>query len=84
MFRRLRELLVRQVPESLSVCEFECPLDRCTIRTWKSCKLRLRDQQDGNRDVTFSVVNMTGLPASKEQPVELDLVKYRQRVKLRR
>ena len=42
MFSRLRELLVQEVPEELSVCTFECPVTHCTYSMWSACTLRLR------------------------------------------
>ena len=48
MFRRLRELLVQDVPAELSVCEFDCPVTRCTTDRWASCTLRQQDRPDNN------------------------------------
>jgi hypothetical protein len=40
MFDRLRAMLVQEVPEELSVCEFDCPVTRCTVSDWAECSLR--------------------------------------------
>jgi hypothetical protein len=31
---------VQEVPEQLSVCEFDCPNHECTISDWVSCERR--------------------------------------------
>jgi len=47
MLHRLRKLLVQEVPENLSVCEFECPVTRCTTSRWAVCTLRAQAASDG-------------------------------------
>lgn len=32
--------LVQEVPDQLSVCEFDCPNNACTISDWLACELR--------------------------------------------
>jgi hypothetical protein len=32
--------LIQEVPEELSVCEFDCPNNKCTVRDWGACELR--------------------------------------------
>ena len=46
MLRRLRKLLVQEVPEELAVCMFECTVSQCTTRHWAACELRTRESQD--------------------------------------
>lgn len=31
---------VQEVPEQLSICEFDCPNNECTISDWVACELR--------------------------------------------
>lgn len=45
MLRRLRKLLVQEVPEELAVCMFECTESQCTPRQWAVCELRTRGTQ---------------------------------------
>ena len=39
MLDRLFSILVQEVPEELSVCEFDCPMTKCTVKDWKECSL---------------------------------------------
>ena len=36
----LLQKLVQEVPDDLSVCEFGCPMTKCTAKDWKECELR--------------------------------------------
>lgn len=38
--RSLSQKLVQEVPEDISVCEFGCPMTKCTTKDWKECELR--------------------------------------------
>jgi hypothetical protein len=40
MIAWLLKNLVQEVPEQLSVCEFDCPNNECTISDWVGCELR--------------------------------------------
>jgi len=40
MIDRLLQMLIQEVPEELSVCEYDCPKTNCTGRNWAECKLR--------------------------------------------
>ena len=40
MLAWLMKNLVEEVPEQLSVCEFDCPNHECTINDWASCERR--------------------------------------------
>ena len=40
MIGRLLQKLVDEVPEELSICEFDCPVTKCTARDWSECELR--------------------------------------------
>jgi hypothetical protein len=40
---------VQEVPEQLSVCEFDCTNHECTIRDWAACKLH---QQAQSQEIT--------------------------------
>jgi len=46
MLRRLRKLLVQEVPEELAVCMFECPRSQCTTQYWATCELRRKGRQE--------------------------------------
>ncbi|HUT40665.1 MAG TPA: hypothetical protein VM011_04925 [Gammaproteobacteria bacterium] len=39
MLDRLFSILVQEVPEELSFCEFDCAVTKCTVRDWKECSL---------------------------------------------
>lgn len=56
MFRRLLDMIVQQVPESLSVCEFECPVTKCTTKIWSACRLRVPELQHGSSVVHFTAL----------------------------
>jgi hypothetical protein len=40
MVGRLLKNLVHEVPDELSVCEFDCPYTECTVKDWVECDLR--------------------------------------------
>ena len=40
MFDKLLQWLVKEIPEELSVCEFDCWKTECTVSDWTVCKLR--------------------------------------------
>lgn len=40
MLDRFIALFVQEVPEELAVCEFDCPVTKCTVRNWAQCTLR--------------------------------------------
>jgi hypothetical protein len=40
MIDRLLKMLVQDVPEELSVCEFDCPRIHCYVSDWTACELR--------------------------------------------
>jgi hypothetical protein len=63
MFHWLHARLVQQVPESLSVCEFGCPVSRCTAVIWSTCKLRNLTEQNGIREA-----RVTGLADQQVKP----------------
>ena len=48
MIRRLLQNLIQEVPEELSVCEFDCPKTRCTLKDWAECELRNQATLSGN------------------------------------
>jgi len=75
MFRRLREMLVQQVPEALSVCEFDCPVTRCTTRTWATCTLR-EGQQSGVGAVWFGTMQRKRTPSQPVPQVGINRVKF--------
>lgn len=48
MFDKLLSWLVQEIPEELSVCEFECCKTECTMSDWAVCRLRRRSvMRDG-------------------------------------
>ena len=51
---------VQEVPEHLSVCEFDCPNNRCTISDWAACELREQAvlQERTNIRVPVSMVSV--------------------------
>jgi hypothetical protein len=56
--------LVQEVPEQLSVCEFDCPNNECTIRDWVGCELRQQALLQENR---MSLRHIAMVP--RESPV---------------
>jgi len=38
--QRVLDNIIQEVPEALSVCEFDCPYNECTVRDWVECELR--------------------------------------------
>ena len=66
MFDRLFKILVAEVPEELSVCEFECPKANCTGRDWAACTLRNQATPHGNRAIQYTV-----RPAPTEVPASV-------------
>jgi hypothetical protein len=76
MFRRLRELLVQPVPDSLAVCEFDCPVTHCTTKTWSSCILRKPDPHYQNRPVRLTAGN----PGEAGSQDVLQVVQYKVRL----
>ena len=40
--------LSQEVPEALSVCEFDCPYNHCTVNDWVVCELREQALLQGN------------------------------------
>jgi hypothetical protein len=40
MLAWLMKNFVQEVPEQISVCEFDCPNHECTINDWVSCERR--------------------------------------------
>jgi hypothetical protein len=40
MFDRLLQWFIQEIPEELSVCEFDCCKTKCTINDWRVCELR--------------------------------------------
>ena len=77
MLRRLLDLIVQQVPESLSVCEFECSETRCTTKIWSTCRLRVPALRLGSAVVPVAPVqrNTDALPLNATQ-FSRDRVKY--------
>ena len=63
MFDRLFKILVAEVPEELSVCEFECPKATCTWKDWTACTLREQTTPHDNY-----VIQHTARPAPTEVP----------------
>lgn len=51
MFNRLLGMLIEEVPEELSACEFDCTVTRCTARNRDECTLYLHATRR-SRDVT--------------------------------
>jgi hypothetical protein len=49
MFNRLLQRFIQEIPEDLSVCEFDCPLKECTDRDWAKCELRQQGTLPGSR-----------------------------------
>jgi len=49
MIDRLLQRFIQEIPEELSVCEFDCPLKKCTERDWAKCELRLQGTLPGSR-----------------------------------
>lgn len=39
--------LIQEVPEQLSVCEFDCPNNECTVKDWVVCDLRQQASLSG-------------------------------------
>jgi hypothetical protein len=48
MFGWLLNNLIQEVPEELSICEFDCPMSECTTRNWIGCELRQQASQIGS------------------------------------
>ena len=44
----LRQRFIQEIPEELSVCEFDCPLSKCTGRDWAKCELRQQGTLSGS------------------------------------
>ena len=40
MMGRLVKSFIQEVPDELSVCEFDCPHHECTVKDWVVCELR--------------------------------------------
>jgi hypothetical protein len=49
MINWLRQRFIQEIPEELSVCEFECPLKKCSEVQWAKCELRQQGTLPGNR-----------------------------------
>jgi len=49
MINWLRQRFIQEIPEELSVCEFDCPLKKCTARDWVKCELRQQGTLSGGR-----------------------------------
>jgi hypothetical protein len=45
----LRQRFIQEIPDELSVCEFECRLKKCTESHWTKCELRQQGTLPGNR-----------------------------------
>jgi hypothetical protein len=49
--RMLLKKIIKEVPEELTVCVFDCPESNCTGRKWAECELRHQNTLCGN-DIT--------------------------------
>jgi len=47
--RWLKAQIVRDVPEDIALCEFDCRKGQCLFGEWESCERRLEDLQDLRR-----------------------------------
>jgi len=47
----LRQRFIKEIPEDISVCEFDCPLTKCTASIWAECELRHQGTLSGS-DIT--------------------------------
>jgi curli biogenesis system outer membrane secretion channel CsgG len=51
MFHRLLSMLIQEVPEEISVCEFECPMATCTASNRATCSIRNRTAHNVDVDI---------------------------------
>ena len=51
----LLQKLIQEVPEELSVCEFDCPKTTCTGRDWAECELRHQSTLRGCGDTKYYI-----------------------------
>jgi hypothetical protein len=48
MINWLLQRFIKEIPEDISVCEFDCPLTKCTASVWAACELRHRGMLYGS------------------------------------
>jgi hypothetical protein len=61
----LRQRFIQEIPDELSVCEFECRLKKCSESHWTKCELRLQGTLPGNRSALMYGRNThTEIPVS--------------------
>jgi hypothetical protein len=63
--------IVQEVPEQLSVCEFDCPNNECTISDWVGCELRQQALLQGRGLTRQTVVPMVHMEAPVFSPSSL-------------
>jgi hypothetical protein len=62
MLAWLMKNFVQEVPERLSVCEFDCPNRECTINDWVSCERRQQARLQGSGVTPFPLPVMVVEP----------------------
>ena len=40
LWRRLKTMLIADVPEDLAICEFDCSKNQCSYGEWATCQRR--------------------------------------------
>lgn len=68
MFHRLLSMLIQEVPEEISVCEFECPMATCTASNWATCSIR-------NRTLHNADIVKTASPSDDDSGLDVIMVK---------
>ena len=43
----LLQRFIQEIPEEISVCEFDCPMTNCTANVWTECELRHQGMLSG-------------------------------------
>ena len=76
MIGRLLNNLIQEVPEELSVCEFDCPYTECTVKDWVECELRhhpmLRASQIAPYPTHTVSKEAPAFPGTNLEPVEVN------------
>jgi len=47
LWQWFKDQLIREVPEDLALCEFECPKAQCAEGEWDNCQRRLAHASGG-------------------------------------
>ena len=64
MIAQLLQKLIKEVPEELSVCEFDCPQTKCTVRDRTECALYRQSMLRGCGVTQYNTrIEQTEVPA---------------------